>query len=1078
MHMTVAQSDDASSDAHRFLVDKVGLLPPIEWEVDTLYFLVREHVQLQGTATSQMKIWGSISISNNNPPVLSRPERPLPFCSAPRLSLDDNPTSRAEHDPVQTHLPYVFDDETLSFTPFALAPSSYADLLPPTTLFISTYNILASFTYPPPTARYPLLLSTILSSHSQSDILILQETTDSFLSFLLSCPAIQTIYPYSSHGPPSQLDIDPLPSFLNTIILSRLPFEWEYVSLLRKHENSLVAKFPSVFPRGNPLVVAAVHLSRGLTDGSVAARKTDVLGVMRYLREKYDGCSLVVAGDFNTATSEWTISHAVEKGAMSGESVRVLRCVEGLLRDNGLVDAWEAVRDVEGWEERETVGRGEEGATYDPTVNEIAADIARSGVGMRPQRFDRVLIRGEGRLRVCGFGMFGREKGKLNREGRESYPSDHWGIRAEVEVIGEDEAGKQETSEEIRGLVVPVEIVDAPEALAAPGSVEEALDALGVVPTEEEAARRKKAVALLESVLLEAPSTDGETASTFRPSAVVVPVGSYGLGVWTEVSDVDVLCIGSFSARTFFALATQRLRNVATQEVRILRRVKANTGTMLELEVLGIKMDLQYCQATAVAEQYPKVLRALPTDPVWRLSVPTLNKLKALRDMDYLCRSIPDLATFRLAHRFIKTWAIIRGIYSARFGYLGGIQISLLLARVMKLLPSPTPLASLLTTFFTHYTSFPWSTHLAFDPVFHRDRLPYTRTIREPLAILGYYTPALNTCFAASVPSTRTIASEFKLAATILTSGTIESWTSLLRHSGAKPFLAAFPTYIRLDVQYWGISPTRGRRFIGWLESRCVSLLVDLHRRAGGVLYARMWPSRWVVGGSVEEVEGMGEEEKEEGREYGGCYLIGVEKVGEVGKSAVKAALGGIRSALERFVEGMKGDVKYFDARSCWLAGAVVSRADLEGGKWVVDKRVWGELGDGVEEDDEEEEQPCNGLEGLDIVHSSGRNKKKKGKNGKVEETFRLTGGKKFRRAADVMNRIRWDPDMESGDYLVGYEDRFVGAREKDLESWKTEQTDEEFIPQHRILYFKRRSDGFVVWERRTRTDVIFGSGL
>lgn len=48
---------------------------------------------------------------------------------------------------------------------------------------------------------------------------------------------------------------------------------------------------------------------------------------------------------------------------------------------------------------------------------------------------------------------------------------------------------------------------------------------------------------------------------------------------------------------------------------------------------------------------------------------------------------------------------------------------------------------------------------------------------------------------------------------------------------------------------------------------------------------------------------------------------------------------------------------------------------------------------------------------------------------------------------------------------------------EKALDTWKSEQTDEEFIPQHRILYFKRKSDSTVVWERRTRIDLLFGSG-
>ena len=48
---------------------------------------------------------------------------------------------------------------------------------------------------------------------------------------------------------------------------------------------------------------------------------------------------------------------------------------------------------------------------------------------------------------------------------------------------------------------------------------------------------------------------------------------------------------------------------------------------------------------------------------------------------------------------------------------------------------------------------------------------------------------------------------------------------------------------------------------------------------------------------------------------------------------------------------------------------------------------------------------------------------------------------------------------------------------EKALDMWKSEQTDEEFIPQHRILYFKRRSDSTVIWNRRMRTDLLFGSG-
>jgi hypothetical protein len=46
---------------------------------------------------------------------------------------------------------------------------------------------------------------------------------------------------------------------------------------------------------------------------------------------------------------------------------------------------------------------------------------------------------------------------------------------------------------------------------------------------------------------------------------------------------------------------------------------------------------------------------------------------------------------------------------------------------------------------------------------------------------------------------------------------------------------------------------------------------------------------------------------------------------------------------------------------------------------------------------------------------------------------------------------------------------------------WTQESSEEEFIPQHRIVYFKRKSGNGVgdevVWNRRERVDGVFGSG-
>ena len=52
------------------------------------------------------------------------------------------------------------------------------------------------------------------------------------------------------------------------------------------------------------------------------------------------------------------------------------------------------------------------------------------------------------------------------------------------------------------------------------------------------------------------------------------------------------------------------------------------------------------------------------------------------------------------------------------------------------------------------------------------------------------------------------------------------------------------------------------------------------------------------------------------------------------------------------------------------------------------------------------------------------------------------------------------------------------------MSAWKggvADVTDEEWIPQHRIMYFRKKGDeeeGRRVWDRATRLDRLFGSGV
>ncbi|RDW64899.1 hypothetical protein BP6252_10550 [Coleophoma cylindrospora] len=86
--------------------------------------------------------------------------------------------------------------------------------------------------------------------------------------------------------------------------------------------------------------------------------------------------------------------------------------------------------------------------------------------------------------------------------------------------------------------------------------------------------------------------------------------------------------------------------------------------------------------------------------------------------------------------------------------------------------------------------------------------------------------------------------------------------------------------------------------------------------------------------------------------------------------------------------------------------------------------------------------------------------------------------GRKMRPALDVLNRLRYDPGYKLDDFVIGYLDRHAGVVEKPAGAWEVDSTCEEWVPQHKILYFrdeKGGKEGGKVWEREARLDRVFG---
>lgn len=257
MHMTMAQCEDtAPSPRLEFMLGKLRRLPPISWEASQLVILVR-------SPSGQMRQWGLIDLISRSL-AISKPS-PVPG----RHILSGPIMQRTWH----------FSEQSLRWCPVELTGvSPPPQTNPPENVIIASWNVLAEFSHPPSHARYPLILENLLSGNALADVVVLQEVTDDFLQFLLADERIVELYHYVSEGPPDDPIAGPLPNILNSVVLSRYPFKWEYLPSRRQHKGSCVLEFETL---GNcetgepslPLVIATCHLTRGLTDGAVVAKE-------------------------------------------------------------------------------------------------------------------------------------------------------------------------------------------------------------------------------------------------------------------------------------------------------------------------------------------------------------------------------------------------------------------------------------------------------------------------------------------------------------------------------------------------------------------------------------------------------------------------------------------------------------------------------------------------------------------------------------------------------------------------------------------------------------------------------------
>lgn len=437
---------------------------------------------------------------------------------------------------------------------------------------ISSYNLMSEPHAPRFSRRLPHIVAVIskamLRTTSSTQILCLQEVSEEMLPLILGDSKLQALFPFSTHGPSSDL-----PNKRNLISMSNALFFSYTLPFPQRYKSSLVIYFPN-----KSIQVANIHLTRALTNEAIAAKKCQ-MGTLTNLftdNRLSKNIGVFVVGDFNLTTSSRTLETALDRGIITPTTAQqVGEVVDSEVWNDAFIVCGNGKEEVDG----EGFYEGEQGATFDRLKNPLAT-MSKVVIDNRPQRYDRILFKKGDYIHASSFEVFGRP----TEDG--TCLSDHYGVCATFQIDRmNDASANTETGQQVLCNVRIVEDSTDIKPLIEP-----------YLPTAADRKQREEALEIFRSTL---------SSNQSLADLIIAPLGSYAMETYFTDSDVDILVIATVSPQFFFNFATDQLRAISLGDKDIFKGIHFVNSlvSIIEVNIRGIKFDIQYCQAAALVKR-------------------------------------------------------------------------------------------------------------------------------------------------------------------------------------------------------------------------------------------------------------------------------------------------------------------------------------------------------------------------------------------------------------------------------------------------------------------------------------------
>ncbi|KAH8815699.1 hypothetical protein F5884DRAFT_747230 [Xylogone sp. PMI_703] len=575
------------------------------------------------------------------------------------------------------------------------------------------------------------------------------------------------------------------------------------------------------------------------------------------------------------------------------------------------------------------------------------------------------------------------------------------------------------------------------------------------------------------------------------PLITLLPAGTHTLRLASTDEDLDCVAFGTVRGALFLDLLWEGIARAQERGVSIIvhdvRRNGAAPRVVLSVE--GRAFGVTYFR-------FPKILDATPDFLLQECGRDIADVIQSLQKTTLYRHQILDKSPARrTAYHFFRAWAITRGIFGAEFGYLSARDIVRLLQSVDTELEAKAregiengieDLEEIVYGLYEQHAS----------------------CKEEEMAAGGYickYTPAKGwrrdwfRIFHQEIAKMKSIIDQQKEKNKDKPESQRVDWTGLLSDLESQPFYEKLDAqfYVKVKMMYLGNSRTACGKWISMVQENLPRLKQDLESRLSPKPTAHIWPQRLIAGTSGPEDD-----------IYEGIFVLGVSLSSpSTSQSQTQPDI------LPRIEEISTQWTRQITRSELTLPNICILSIDVSPSSPPPSSSLSAEAHANAVATKTENLLPCSKTFPRPTVKldtspdttnpsteydnhafiSATKNKKPNNNTSNEAAATALAAVKqpdedasaaktKLRPALDVLNRLRHDRDYDIDRFVVGYLDRFGGMREKRAAEWEADVSEEEFVPQSRIWYFKRVASGdgdgegedLVVWDREKKVDLIF----